>query len=83
MNLCDKLGAVIVNGADDRLMDSRQAAPDLRRRLPGAVDRHGNPEATDPEARAANSEPARYRRRPGQGPEFLWVVMMPPFGVME
>ena len=62
MNLCDKLGAVIVNGADDRLMDlydkqRRAYAVDFVQEQ--TIANKKRLEATDPEARAANLQNLR------------------------
>lgn len=62
MNLCDKLGAVIVNGADDRLMDlydkqRRTYAVDFVQEQ--TIANKKRLEATDPEARAANLQNLR------------------------
>ena len=62
MNLCDKLGAVIVNGADDRLMDlydkqRRTYAVDFVQEQ--TIANKKRLEATDPKARAANLQNLR------------------------
>ena len=62
MNLCDKLGAVIVDGADDRLMDlydkqRRTYAVDFVQEQ--TIANKKRLEATDPKARAANLQNLR------------------------